>query len=328
MILWKSKQFLKLKNMLLKVIDNKRNIEKIINWKYPLLYIFFIKLIQIKKNILSLIRWDFKWYKNIEWKKDYYIKKDSFNFWKRKNWISAFWRLYNSEFFLEKVVESHINLFDEIILVDNNSNDKTDKICKKLQSKYPNIVKYYKYPFEIYKIWTKKYLDTKENSIHSLSYYYNWTLSKTSYKYVIKLDDDHLVINNNLKLIIDKIKKNELKCFLQIPLLNIYRYKNKLCYSYDSLKSSFAWLFWDFWFFPISEKTYFIKQKKAETIIFPLKIKNYKISLLHLKWLKPTLWLNNYWNKVVNKLILRLNHKNFKKLSKDYINILKEYWIK
>jgi hypothetical protein len=41
-------------------------------------------------------------------------------------------------------------------------------------------------------------MDTPENSVHSMIYYYNWTLSKTTYKYVAKLDDDIIVLDKEL----------------------------------------------------------------------------------------------------------------------------------
>lgn len=313
--------------MLYKLIDNKKNIERILNWKYPFLYIIYVKLIQIKKNVLYYMRWKFKWFKNIEWIKKYNIDKNSFSFDKRKKWISAFWRLHNSEDFLEESIESHIKFFDEIILVNNNSTDNTEKICKKLKNKYPKKIKLYNYPFKISKIWSNEYNNTNENSINSLSYYYNWTLSKTNYKYAIKLDDDHICINSQLKKITKYIRKNWLDSFLQTPLINIYTNNGKIKNSYYSLKSCYAWLFWDFWFFPVSEKSYFIKLKWAESLIFPFKIKNEKISFLHLKWLKKWMWLNNYWVNIQDKLKERINHNNYKNINNKYIKILKNNWI-
>jgi glycosyltransferase involved in cell wall biosynthesis len=314
--------------MLIKFLNNKQSIINILNWNYSLLYKIIIFLIQIKKNTISVIKWKFKNYTNIEWIKEFNISTNSFNSTNKKKWFSAFWRLYNSEEFLEKTVESHINLFDEIILVNNFSIDNTEKICKKLEKKYPSKIKFYNYPFEIYKIWTKEYKLCEENSVHSLSYYYNWTLSKTNYEYVIKLDDDHIVIEKNISNIINKIRLNWLNHFLQLPLLNIYNINDKLSFSYNDIKSSFAWLFWDFGFFKISERTYFIKQKNAESLIFPYKIKTDKISFLHLKWLKKDMWLKNYWKIVQKRLKDRIQHNNFKTLNDNYIEILKRYWIK
>lgn len=313
--------------MLLKLIDNKKNLQKILNWDYPFSYKIFIKLIQIKKNLLSLYRWNFKWLKNIEWLKKYNIDKECFNTKKKKNWISAFARLYNSEEFLERVIESHLPYFDEIILVNNNSTDNTEKICVKLEKKYQSKIKFYNYPFNIYKIWTYEYKKTPENSIYSLSYYYNWTLSKTNHKYVIKLDDDHICIPKQLEKITNNIKYNWLNSFLQTPLINVYKINNNFSYSYLNFKSSLWWLFWDFWFFPINSKTYFIKQIWGESLIFPYSIKLWEISFLHLKWLKKWLWLWNYWKSIQNKLKKRINHNNFEKLDKKYIEILKNNWI-
>lgn len=314
--------------MLYKFVDTKSTLFSIYKGEYPLVYIFFIKLIQIKKNILSMFYWKFNNYENIEWIKNFNIKHWSFNTKNRKNGISAFGRLYNAEDFLEKTVESHIQYFDEIILVNNNSTDNTEEICIKLEKKHPDKVKFYNYPHEVYKIWTKKYNSTKDNSIHSLSYYYNWTLSQTTHRYTIKLDDDHLCIDTEILRITTHIREKWLNCFLQTPLLNVFNNKDKLSYSYKNLKSTYAWLFGDFWFFPVSEYTYFIKQTSAETIIFPFKIKNEVISFLHLKWIKPSLWLNNYWKSIQKKLTSRINHNKYITLSKNYSNILKKNWIK
>lgn len=71
----------------------------------------------------------------------------------------------------------------EIIIIDNNSNDDTEKIVKDLQIKNPNI---------------KYFLSPKE---FSLTQARNLCLSKSSGKYIAVLDDDDYWIDN------DKIKK-------------------------------------------------------------------------------------------------------------------------
>jgi len=42
-----------------------------------------------------------------------------------------------------------------------------------------------------------------------MSYYYNWCLSKTNYNIAIKIDDDHLFIENEIKKNVKNIKKNK-----------------------------------------------------------------------------------------------------------------------
>lgn len=68
----------------------------------------------------------------------------------RKEGISAFARLKNAEEFLEKVVESYIDFYDEIVLVDNNSTDATPRICEQLARKYPEKIKFFHYTPEVY----------------------------------------------------------------------------------------------------------------------------------------------------------------------------------
>jgi hypothetical protein len=44
--------------------------------------------------------------------------------------------------------------------------------------------------------------------------------------------------------------------------------------------------------------------------------------------LKKNMWLKNYWKEITKKLQKRINHNNFKKLSNEYLETLKKYWIK
>jgi hypothetical protein len=66
-------------------------------------------------------------------------------------------------------------------------------------------------------------MNIPEDSVHSMVYYYNWTLSKTTYKYVAKLDDDIVVLNK--KLIEEKtnyIRKNGINYLQIIPQINVH----------------------------------------------------------------------------------------------------------
>jgi hypothetical protein len=55
-----------------------------------------------------------------------------------------------------------------------------------------------------------------------MSYYYNWTLSKTNYKYVAKLDDDIIVYDEKLiRNITDNIINKGINYLQIIPQLNV-----------------------------------------------------------------------------------------------------------
>lgn len=270
---------------------SKKEIQKVISWKIP----FKIRIIQflviLKKRIKILERWKFKWLKNVEWLKNYDISANLFSPKNRKNWISWFARLRNWWEFLEQVIESHIPYLDEIILVDNNSDDNTREICEKMQKKYPKIIKIVKYEPEVYKLWTKEYSEVSENSVHDMSYYYNRVLSKTTYKYAIKIDDDHIVIPEVLKILTNSIRKNWLNKFVSVWLYNVIQKWDDL---YLPVNAPFAWLYWDFWFFPVSENTYFVKDKLCENFIHNLRTKYWWLWFFHLKFFKNNWWIVNY----------------------------------
>lgn len=296
----------------------------ILKWgKFPFLLKIILKLIVVKRNLLSKKYWNFKNYENIEKKIEYYIDKNAFDSSKRKNWISLFARLKNSSDFLQLAVESHLDFYDEIILVDNNSTDNTREICKKLQEKYKEKVKFYEYNEIVVTYWDKNRANIPENSVHSMIYYYNWTLSKTTYKYVAKLDDDIIVMDKNvIKETTDYIRKNGIN-YLQIsPQINVHISNNKfvtpLRWPNSFILPLIAWIYCDHWIFPISTNTYFIKDTFVENFIFPFNIKIWKVWFFHLKWLKKHLWaFNQKWE--VAKIILDVNDNS------KYIDLPEKY---
>ena len=299
-------------------------IQKVLLWKLPWKVRILEFLVLLKKRIIFLKRWKFKWLKNIEWLEYYNISVDTFSPENRKNWISWFARLKNWGEFLEQVIESHIPFMDEIILVDNNSKDNTREICKKMQEKYPKIVKIYRYEPEVYKLWTKEYAEVSENSVHDMSYYYNRVLSKTRYKYAIKIDDDHIVIPEMLWRITDNIRNNWLKWCLSVWLYNIKKIDDNL---YLPKNYPFSWLYWDFWFFPVGLNTYFVKDKIYENFIHNLKCSYWWIWFFHLKLMKKWQWIINYEWKTKEK-VKKLQWWWFYKLSQkisDQFNSLFSY---
>lgn len=286
--------------------------KQMINWKIPLSINLIIKIMVLKRNLLSKKLWNFKHYENIEWLKEFNIDKDSFDSSKRKNGISLFARLKNWEEFLKQTILSQESFFDEIILVDNNSTDETKQICLDLLNKFQNKIKFYEYTPEVYPVWHEKWSSIKDNSVHSLSYYYNWTLSKTNYKYVAKLDDDIIAYDEKLiRNITDNIRDKGLNYLQIIPQLNVsdinWDLKTPISQPNSKILPPIAWLYLDHWIFPISEKTYFVNDKTMETFIFPFWAKISSIWFMHLKWMKK--WIKN-WKWDMKKLAKNILDKS------------------
>lgn len=302
--------------------------KKIINWKISFLLKAIIYIMTLRRNLLSKKLWKYKYYENIEWIKEFNIDKNAFDFNKRKKWISLFARLKNWENFLEITIESNINFVDEIILVDNNSSDNTKEICIMMQKKYTDKIKFYEYTPEVYPVWHEKWTKIKDNSVNALSYYYNWTLSKTTYKYVAKLDDDIVVYDEKLlKSITDNIRKNWINYLQIIPQLNVsdinWELMTPISQPISKILPPIAWLYLDHWIFPISEYTYFVNDKNMETFIFPFWVRISSIWFMHLKWMKK--WIKNWKWDMANLAKNILDKSTYIKLPDKFKEKLKKY---
>jgi len=240
-------------------------------------------------------------------------------------WISWIARLKNWDDFLEKVIESHIPFLDEIILIDNQSTDKTKDICLKLQKKYSNKIKFYEYNFEVIPPSEKSSLDW--NSIHSFTYFTNWSISKWKYKYIMKIDDDNLFNVKKWMEIRKYILEKKPNKYITYWWLNVVKKNNILgiCNDYP-----YSWKYWDHWIYPVSNKTYYTQEWEVEKFINPLPYKRYWFSFFHLKFLKKNYWITNYKHtKIWRKQFKMVENCKIKKISfftKDtkFINYLKK----
>lgn len=107
--------------------------------------------------------------------------------------ISAFVRAKNEESKIKSCLLSIIDVFDEIIFVDNNSQDDTFSVVEGIKNTHENgyKVKLFKYPFSVSR-FGREYSSTEENSVYNFAYLSNFALSHCSYKYVCKWDADML----------------------------------------------------------------------------------------------------------------------------------------
>ncbi len=105
--------------------------------------------------------------------------------------VSAMLRVKNEEKKLYYCLTSILDLFDEIVLVDNGSDDGTLEIVRefKRQRDTQGKIRVYAYPFRVARCGPEN-RDTPEDSVHCLSYFYNWSLSQCSFRYVCKWDAD------------------------------------------------------------------------------------------------------------------------------------------
>ena len=171
-------------------------------------------------------------FSNLEKDDRYDFYRSNFN---KKKGVSAMLRIKNEEKNIRKVILSIADVFEEIIVVDNGSTDKTIEIIKEISSFNSFIekkIKIYDYPFNVSRCGVEN-LNTDKNSLHSLAYFYNYALSKCNCEYVMKWDGDMILpkemineMNNFLNNII-----NSRRHLLGIPKgITIFKAHNGVLY--------------------------------------------------------------------------------------------------
>lgn len=207
----------------------------------------------------------------------------------RKEGVSAFMRIRNGEDYLRETIESAINDVDEIICVFNNSFDRTEEILLELEEKYPSKIKVYKYIPIVYPPNSVKYLETPESSNQSLAYYYNFALSKTTYKYCFKMDDDELFLPGAIKYCHDYVRRRQAEA---VPMfgINLYDFKDKLYLNAANLRTAGG----DLLFFKYNQSCVFKKDEKYEVFVSNKRIAKGIDAFYHTKRCKRDRGINNY----------------------------------
>ena len=203
----------------------------------------------------------------------------------RKLGLSGFMRLHNEERYLGKVIESYIDILDELIIVYNNCTDRTEEISLFYKEKYPEKIKLYEYKPRVYGPGTIEHASTHPLDEQSLVNYYNFALSKTTLSHAMKVDGDCIVIKERLLDIKRKAllpeNDNRYHYFYGVNLK--WSKDNELAINKPTpLTAGF-----DHGVFKVSSKTYFTHSYNYELFKHNLIDSDNGIVYYHLKFLKP-----------------------------------------
>lgn len=142
----------------------------------------------------------------IDYWQEIFLKESSIS---RKS-ISAIYRVKNGGSTLHLAVASIAPLVNEIILVDNNSNDNTREVMEEIKSNLNGIinVKIYQYCNEIarYGPGYSKSLECNPNL--SIAKYYNYAYSKATSKYYLKADAGCIFFPDAIKALGANVQAN------------------------------------------------------------------------------------------------------------------------
>jgi len=122
----------------------------------------------------------------------------SLDHWKRSkpHGISGCFRLKDEGEFMVQAVESHLVWLDEAVLVVQKSIDNTIELAHDLARKYPDKVRVYYYPFNVYKIDTFAHYTTPDNSVMTMAHLTNWAMYMCQYSWIAKIEGDVIALTS------------------------------------------------------------------------------------------------------------------------------------
>lgn len=120
--------------------------------------------------------------------------------------ISAFLRTRNGQDFIEQTIRSHIAFYDEIVVVFNRCNDRTPDILRRLIIEFPHKLRVYDYLDAVHPPGSRGHAVVPANDPHSMVNYSNFALAQTKYQVVVKLDDDHIAIPEEVSRITTQLR--------------------------------------------------------------------------------------------------------------------------
>jgi glycosyltransferase involved in cell wall biosynthesis len=129
----------------------------------------------------------------------------------RQEGISAVIPVKNGEDFIERAIRSHIDHYDEIVVVHNQCTDRTVPIVERLQDEFPKKLRVLHYEPRAYPPASAANIKEPPTSVHSSVNYANWALAQSRYAIVATLDDDHIAMPRQLAGIVAKVRADGLR---------------------------------------------------------------------------------------------------------------------
>lgn len=147
----------------------------------------------------------------------------------RRNGLSGLMRVKNDAMFIKRCIDSCINGLDELVIVYNDCTDGSEMIIEEMRSFYPNKIKVYPYPHHVLgaNLTHREYELAKsldDDDPRLLCNYYNFALSKATFRYAIKIDADQIYFTPELSKWRDYcINTDAVKCSFKVILGAIFQ---------------------------------------------------------------------------------------------------------
>jgi glycosyltransferase involved in cell wall biosynthesis len=140
--------------------------------------------------------------------------------------VSGLMRVKNEEAKIEHALRSILPVFDEIVVADNGSTDRTVELVEALRQKHENgaKIRLVSYPHQLAR-FGPEHQGTPEDSIRSAVYFTNWAIAHCAYKFVCKWDGDMVLrrqVRDEFRRLLDEIQAGRKTCWV-LAGLTVYR---------------------------------------------------------------------------------------------------------
>ena len=199
--------------------------------------------------------------------------------------FAAVLRVKNEARSLPWVLPGLLRVADAVVLVDNGSDDGTPDIAEQvaMEEGAEDRLELYEYPFQIARCGAE-HLGTPPESIHSLTYFYNWSFAKVRTRYNWKWDGD-MVLTVDGEASIDELRwqLEGTDAIIQIPRYPVYVESDSVAYLDADMRNREAWLW------PNGAEYYFGKGAEWEIPVWPSGLSYILLpewTCFELKWLE------------------------------------------
>lgn len=207
--------------------------------------------------------------------------------------VSAILRVRDGARFLRLGLASCIDVFDEIVAVYHQCSDDTPDILHRFAAAHPRVLKVYEYPHEVIPPNTARHAREGARSPHTIAALCNYALSKTTRRFFIKHDADHVYFRPRFARLVEAVRARDARAGpVYVSGVNLARagagdvgvwLQNPICGVGD------------YGFFPVSRSTYFVHNERHEHLLSAHRRHAYAgVAFWHLKMLQKHFGLREY----------------------------------
>lgn len=216
-------------------------------------------------------------WENAEGLEEFNINPEAFNPLNRKPGISAMMRIGDEEEFIVSSILSILPFCNEIVVALQDSKGGTREALRVFDDN--SKVKVYEYPFKAYPNGPG-HDECQPGSVHEQSYFYNWTLSKTTHEYACYWDGDMVALDWVEKWLSQELHNYDMVRFPGINLVSL----NPAMISKTAPSTGKEQRF-----FRVSKETLFFTNRCCASLSYPKSYREKRFNdfgFLHFKWAK------------------------------------------